>query len=103
MSIGRVFHYTPLVEDLPKAEAFFHTFFAPHGFYRGYSPFWHRMAAILVVSDFVIEPLQPLAPVDDQPADGNLRDRAAEKHRGRQPADGHERNAGADALVDDLG
>ena len=68
MTIGRVFHYTPVVEDLSEAEAFFHTYFAPHCFYRGYSPHWHRAAAILVVSEFVIEPLQPLAPVDDKPA-----------------------------------
>ena len=67
MSIGRVFHYTPLVEDVSEAVEFFETFFAPHCFYRGYSPHWHRLAAILVVGDFVIEPLQPLAPEDDTP------------------------------------
>ncbi len=68
MTIGRVFHYTPLVEDLSEAEVFFDTYFAPHYFYRGYSPHWHRDAAIFVISQFVIEPLQPLAPVDDKPA-----------------------------------
>ena len=68
MTIGRVFHYTPLVEDLSEAEAFFHTYFAPHCFYRGYSPHFHRSAAILVVSEFVIEPLQPLPPVGEKPA-----------------------------------
>ena len=33
VEIGRVFHYTPLVEDLPAAEAFYNTFFGPHCFY----------------------------------------------------------------------
>jgi hypothetical protein len=68
VDIGRVFHYTPLVEDLPAAEAFFETFFAPHCFYRGYSPHWHRQAAIYVMGEFVIEPLQPLPPEGDAPA-----------------------------------
>jgi hypothetical protein len=62
VTIGRVFHYTPLVDDLPKAEAFFSTFFGPHCFYRGYSEHWHRMAAIYAIGEFVVEPLQPLAP-----------------------------------------
>jgi len=67
VEIGRVFHYTPLVEDLPAAEAFYNTFFGPHCFYRGYSPHWHRQASIFVIGDFVIEPLQPLAPEGDAP------------------------------------
>ena len=62
MTIGRVFHFTPLVDDLPRAEAFFSTFFAPHCFYRGYAAHWHRMAAIYAIGDFVVEPLQPLPP-----------------------------------------
>jgi len=66
--IGRVFHYTPLVEDVSEAVAFFDRYFAPHCFYRGYSPHWHRMAAILVIGEFVIEPLQPLAPEGDAAA-----------------------------------
>ncbi len=66
MTIGRVFHYTPLVDDLPEAEAFFNTFFGPHCFYRGYAPHWHRMAAIFTIGEFVVEPLQPLAPTTDR-------------------------------------
>jgi Glyoxalase/Bleomycin resistance protein/Dioxygenase superfamily len=66
VTIGRVFHYTPLVDDLPAAEAFFCTYFAPHCFYRGYSPHWHRQAAIYVIGEFVVEPLQPLPPGPEQ-------------------------------------
>jgi hypothetical protein len=62
VTIGRVFHYTPLVNELPKAEEFFCTFFSPHCFYRGYAPGFHRTAAIYVIGDFVIEPLQPMPP-----------------------------------------
>ena len=66
MSVGRVFHYTPLVNDLPKAEEFFCKFFAPHCFYRGYAPGFHRTAAIYVIGEFVVEPLQPMPPGDGQ-------------------------------------
>ena len=62
MTLGKVFHYTPLVADLPQAETFFQTFFAPHCFYRGYAPGFHRTAAIYVIGDFVVEPLQPMPP-----------------------------------------
>ena len=66
MTIGRVFHYTPLVDDLPKAEVFFQTFFSPHCFYRGYAPGFHRTAAIYVIGEFVVEPLQPMPPGEGQ-------------------------------------
>jgi hypothetical protein len=68
VTIGRVFHFTPLVDDLPGAEAFFSTFFAPHCFYRGYSGHWHRVAAIYAIGEFVVEPLQPLPPGEGQQA-----------------------------------
>jgi len=68
MPIGKVFHYTPLVDDLPGAEAFFCSVFAPHCFYRGYSPFWNRSAAIYAVSEFIIEPMQPHPPAPSTPA-----------------------------------
>jgi hypothetical protein len=62
VTIGRVFHYTPLVDDLPKAEVFFQTFFSPHCFYLGYAAGFHRTAAIYVIGEFVVEPLQPMPP-----------------------------------------
>jgi len=68
VTVGRVFHYTPLVDDLPKAEVFFQTFFAPHCFYRGYAPGFHRTAAIYVIGEFVVEPLQPMPPGPGQEA-----------------------------------
>jgi hypothetical protein len=68
MPIGKVFHYTPLVDDLDAAERFFTTFFAPHCFYRGYSPHWNRSAAMYAISEFIVEPMQPHPPVPPAPA-----------------------------------
>ncbi|HMD45628.1 MAG TPA: VOC family protein [Acidimicrobiales bacterium] len=65
--IGKLFHLTPLVDDLVAAEAFFTGVFAPLTFYRGYSSHWHRNASLMAVADAVIEPLQPLAPDGDGP------------------------------------
>jgi Glyoxalase/Bleomycin resistance protein/Dioxygenase superfamily len=68
MPIGKVFHYTPLVDDLPSAEVLFNSLFAPHCFYRGYSAFWNRSAAIYAISEFIIEPMQPHPPEPPAPA-----------------------------------
>jgi len=68
MPIGKVFHYTPLVGDLARAEVFFTSVFAPHCFYRGYSPFWNRSAAMYAISEFIIEPMQPHPPEASAPA-----------------------------------
>src|SRR5271165_2719884 len=60
--IGKLFHLTPLVDDLDEAVEFFTSIFAPLTYYRGYSPHWHRDAALMAIADSVIEPLKPLAP-----------------------------------------
>ena len=66
MKIGKLFHFTPLVDDLDAAEFFFVGLFAPVCVYRDYSPHWHRDASILVFADTVIEPMQPYPPADGQ-------------------------------------
>lgn len=66
MRIGKLFHLTPLVDDLSAAEAFFNNVFSPLCVYRDYSPHWHRDAAILAIADTVIEPMQPYPPAEGQ-------------------------------------
>ncbi|MGE0880990.1 MAG: VOC family protein [Acidimicrobiia bacterium] len=68
MKIGKLFHLTPLVDDLNAAEAFFNNTFSPLCCYRDYSTHWHRDAAILTIADTVIEPMQPHPPADGQKA-----------------------------------
>jgi Glyoxalase-like domain len=67
MKLGKLFHLTPLVDDLGTAEAFFLSVFGPWCVVRGYSSEWHRDAALLVISDTLIEPLQPLPPAPGEP------------------------------------
>lgn len=65
MTIGKVFHLTPLVNDLDLAVKRLEMVFAPHVYYRGYEPnINNRDAALMVVGDFVIEPMHPRAPVE---------------------------------------
>ena len=66
MRIGKLFHLTPLVDDLNAAEFFFVGLFSPIAVYRDYSPHWHRDASILVIADTVIEPMQPFPPEPGQ-------------------------------------
>ncbi len=67
MSIGKSFHLTLLVEDLAAADAFFSSLFAPHCFYRDYEPLpLHRTASLFAIGDFVIEPMEPHPPADDE-------------------------------------
>ncbi|HXY93468.1 MAG TPA: VOC family protein [Acidimicrobiia bacterium] len=65
--IGKLFHLTPLVDSLADAEFFFNTVFAPVCMMRNYSSHWHRHAAIYVIADLSIEPMQPLAFEDGRP------------------------------------
>jgi catechol 2,3-dioxygenase-like lactoylglutathione lyase family enzyme len=62
--IGKLFHLTPLVDSLADAELFFNSVFSPLCMLRNYSAHWHRHAAVYVVAETSIEPMQPLAPVD---------------------------------------
>jgi catechol 2,3-dioxygenase-like lactoylglutathione lyase family enzyme len=60
MRIGKLFHLTPLVDDLAAAEYFFNSVFAPLCMMRNYSSHWHRHAALYVIAETCIEPMQPL-------------------------------------------
>jgi len=64
--IGKLFHLTPLVDDLNAAEFFFVGLFSPLCVYRDYSLHWHRDASILTIADTVIEPMQPYPPATGQ-------------------------------------
>jgi hypothetical protein len=57
--IGKLFHLTPLVDELPAAELFFNSVFSPFCMMRGYAPLpLHRDAAIYVIGSASIEPMQ---------------------------------------------
>ena len=66
--IGKLFHLTPLVDDLAPAEYFFNSLFAPLCMMRNYAELWHRHAAIYVIDETSIEPMHCLArePGSDQ-------------------------------------
>jgi 4-hydroxyphenylpyruvate dioxygenase-like putative hemolysin len=64
--IGKLFHLTPLVDDLGDAEYFFNSVFSPLCMMRNYSEHWHRHAAIYVIAETSIEPMQCLAPEPGQ-------------------------------------
>src|SRR3954464_13909992 len=59
--IGKLFHLTPLVDDLAPAEYFFNSLFAPLTMMRNYAELWHRHAAIYVINETSIEPMHCLA------------------------------------------
>ena len=74
MTIGQVFHLTPLMGDLAAATARFEQLFAPHIWYRGFEGrINNRSAALMAISDFVIEPMQPHPPSDGRPATSHHR------------------------------
>ena len=64
--IGKLFHLTPLVDDLADAEFFFDSVFSPLCIMRNYSPHWHRDAAIYVIAETSIEPMQRYRPRDGE-------------------------------------
>ncbi len=66
--IGKLFHLTPLVDDLAPAEYFFNSVFAPLCMMRNYSSHWHRHAAIYIIAETSIEPMHclPREPGSDQ-------------------------------------
>jgi catechol 2,3-dioxygenase-like lactoylglutathione lyase family enzyme len=66
--LGKMFHLTPLVDDLGAAEFFFNTVFSPLCMMRNYSEHWHRHAAIYVIAETSIEPMQCLPPGPGQEA-----------------------------------
>ena len=66
--IGKLFHLTPLVDDLGDAEYFFNSVFSPLCMMRNYSEHWHRHAAIYIIAETSIEPMHCLAPEPGQEA-----------------------------------
>jgi catechol 2,3-dioxygenase-like lactoylglutathione lyase family enzyme len=60
--IGKLFHLTPLVDSLPDAEYFFNSVFSPLCMQRNYSAHWHRHAAIYIIAETSIEPMEVLPP-----------------------------------------
>ena len=54
--IGKLFHLTPLVDDLAPAEYFFNSLFAPLCMMRNYAELWHRHAAIYIIGETSIGP-----------------------------------------------
>jgi catechol 2,3-dioxygenase-like lactoylglutathione lyase family enzyme len=57
--IGTLAQVIHVVDDLDPADAFYRRFFDAECFYRGYSPFEKRDAALIAFDDFVIEPMTP--------------------------------------------
>ena len=66
--IGKLFHVTPLVDDLGAAELFYDSVFSPLCMMRNYAAHWHRDAAIYVVADASIEPMQCYPPREGEVA-----------------------------------
>jgi catechol 2,3-dioxygenase-like lactoylglutathione lyase family enzyme len=66
--LGKMFHLTPLVDDLAAAEFFFNSVFSPLCMMRNYSDHWHRHAAIYVIAEMSIEPMHVLPPEPGQEA-----------------------------------
>jgi catechol 2,3-dioxygenase-like lactoylglutathione lyase family enzyme len=60
--IGKLFHLTPLVDDLGRAEYFFNSVFQPLCMMRNYAELWHRHAAVYVIGETSIEPMECLPP-----------------------------------------
>ena len=58
--IGKLFHLTPLVDSLGDAEYFFNRVFSPLCMMRNYSTHWHRHAAIYIIGETSIEPMECL-------------------------------------------
>jgi catechol 2,3-dioxygenase-like lactoylglutathione lyase family enzyme len=66
--IGKLFHLTPLVDSLADAEYFFNRVFSPLCMMRNYSSHWHRHAAIYIIGETSIEPMEVLPPPPGQDA-----------------------------------
>jgi len=66
MKIGKLFHLTLLVDEFEGPERFFSSIFSPLTMMRGYSPKWHRHAAIYIIGETSIEPMHVLPPRDGE-------------------------------------
>jgi hypothetical protein len=58
--IGKLFHLTPLVDSLGDAEYFFNRVFSPLCMMRNWSDHWYRHAAIYIIGETSIEPMECL-------------------------------------------
>lgn len=68
MRVGKLFHLTPLVDDLADAERFFNGTISPVWSTRGYAERWHSDCAVYVIAETSIEAIQPLPPREGEPA-----------------------------------
>lgn len=59
--VGKLFHLAHLVEDLDAVDRWYDDVFGCERFYRRYEPAAQREASLLVVSDVIMEPIQPSA------------------------------------------
>ena len=64
--IGKLFHLTPLVDSLGDAEYFFDRVFSPLCMMRNWSDHWYRHAAIYIIGETSIEPMECLPGPGDQ-------------------------------------
>jgi len=64
--IGKLFHLTPLVDSLGDAEYFFNRVFSPLCMMRNWSDHWYRHAAIYVIGETSIEPMECLPGPGDE-------------------------------------
>lgn len=60
-SVGKMFHLAHLVEDLDAVDRWYDELFGCVRFYRRYEKAAHREASLLVISDMIMEPIQPSA------------------------------------------
>lgn len=57
--VGKVFHLAHLVDDLDAVDRWYDELFDCERFYRRYEPAAQREASLLVISDMIMEPIQP--------------------------------------------
>lgn len=57
--IGKLFHLTHVVDDLPAMDRWYDDVFAVHRFYNGYEKLAGRDASLLTIGDVVMEPMSP--------------------------------------------
>src|SRR6476469_7440124 len=67
--IGKLFHLTPTVDDLARAEQFLGSIFQPLCVMRNTSTLYHRTAAVYVIAETSIEMIECLPPAPgDEPS-----------------------------------
>ncbi len=57
--IGKLFHLTHVVDDLPTVDRWYDDVFAVNRFYNGYEKLAGRDASLLIIGDVCMEPMSP--------------------------------------------